>query len=59
MSRPALIDKLMQAGSWLLKPGLVPIDDVTIKRNQTAVYVALDALIRQGGGLAVGQDKRI
>ena len=49
----------MQAGGWLLKPGLVPIDDVTIKRNQTAVYVALDALIRQGGGLAVGQDKRI
>ena len=59
MSRPALLDKLMQAGGWLLKPGLVPIDDVTIKRNQTAVYVALDALIRQGGGLAVGQDKRI
>ena len=59
MSRPALIEKLMQAGGWLLKPGLVPIDDVTIKRNQTAVYVALDALIRQGGGLAVGQDKRI
>ena len=59
MSRPALIDKLMQAGEWLLKPGLVPVDDVTIKRNQTVVYVALDALIRQGGGLAVGQDKRI
>ena len=59
MSRPALLDKLFQAGEWLLKPGLVPIDDVTIKRNQTVVYVALDALIRQGGGLAVGQDKRI
>ena len=59
MSRPALLDKLFQAGEWLLKPGLVPIDDVTIKRNQTTVYVALDALIRQGGGLAVGQDKRI
>ena len=59
MSRPALLDKLFQAGKWLLKPGLVPIDDVTIKRNQTVVYVALDALIRQGGGLAVGQDKRI
>ena len=59
MSRPALIDKLMQAGEWLLKPGLVPVDDVTIKRNQTTVYVALDALIRQGGGLAVGKDKRI
>ncbi|WP_276819549.1 hypothetical protein [Mailhella massiliensis] len=59
MSRPALLDKLFQAGEWLLKPSLVPVDDVTIKRNQTAVYVALDALIRQGGGLAVGQDKRI
>ena len=59
MSRPALLDKLFQAGKWLLKPGLVPVDDVTIKRNQTAVYVALDALIRQGGGLAVGSDKRI
>ena len=59
MSRPALLDKLFQAEKWLLKPGLVPIDDVTIKRNQTVVYVALDALIRQGGGLAVGQDKRI
>ena len=59
MSRPALLDKLFQAGKWLLKPSLVPVDDVTIKRNQTAVYVALDALIRQGGGLAVGSDKRI
>ena len=59
MSRPALLDKLFQAGEWVLKPGLVPIDDVTIKRNQTQIYVALDALIRQGGGLAVGSDKRI
>ena len=30
MSRPALIDKLCQAGKWLFKPDLVPVDDVTL-----------------------------
>ena len=53
MSRPALIDKLMQAGKWLFKPELIPVDDVTIKRGSTAISVAIDALVRSGGGLAV------
>ncbi len=37
MSRPALIEKLMQAGKWLLKPELLPVDD----------------MMQQGGGLNV------
>ena len=37
MSRPALIDKLMQAGKWLLKPELIPLSN----------------LVKTGGGLAV------
>ena len=37
MSRPALIDKLMQAGKWLLKPELIPLPN----------------LVKTGGGLAV------
>ena len=37
MSRPALIDKLCQAGKWLFKPDLVPVDDVTLKRGSTAI----------------------
>ena len=53
MSRPALIDKLCQAGKWLFKPELIPVDDVTIKRGSTAISVAVDALVRSGGGLAV------
>lgn len=53
MSRPALIEKLMQAGKWLFKPELIPVDDVTIKRGSTAISVAADALVRSGGGLAV------
>ena len=53
MSRPALIDKLCQAGKWLFKPDLVPVDDVTLKRGSTAISVAIDALVRSGGGLAV------
>ena len=53
MSSPALIDKFMQAGKWLLKPDLVPVDDVTIKRGSTAISVAISALVRSGGGLAV------
>ena len=53
MSRPALIEKLMQAGKWLFKPELIPVDDVTIKRGSTAISVAIDALVRSGGGLAV------
>ena len=42
MSRPALIDKLCQAGKWLFKPELIPVDDVTIKRGSTAISVAVD-----------------
>ena len=53
MSRPALIDKLCQAGKWLFKPELIPVDDVTVKRGSTAISVAIDALVRSGGGLAV------
>ena len=53
MSRPALLDKLCQAGKWLFKPDLVPVDDVTLKRGSTAISVAIDALVRSGGGLAV------
>ena len=37
MSRPALIDKLMQAGKWLFRPELIP----------------LPGLVKTGGGLAV------
>ena len=37
MSRPALIDKLMQAGKWLFKPELIPVP----------------GLVKTGGGLAV------
>ena len=37
MSRPALIEKLMQAGKWLLKPELIPLPN----------------LVKTGGGLAV------
>ena len=37
MSRPALIEKLMQAGQWLFRPELIP----------------LPSLVKTGGGLAV------
>ena len=37
MSRPALIEKLMQAGQWLFRPELIPLPD----------------LVKTGGGLAV------
>ena len=37
MSRPALIDKLMQAGKWLFKPELIPLPN----------------LVKTGGGLTV------
>ena len=38
MSRPALIDKLMQAGKWLFKPELIPLPN----------------LVKTGGGLTAG-----
>lgn len=53
MSRPALIDKLMQAGKWLLKPDLIPVDGTTLKRGAADISVAAEALTRSGGGLAV------
>ena len=53
MSRPALIDKLLQAGKWLLKPDLIPVDGTTLKRGGTDISVAAEALTRSGGGLAV------
>ena len=53
MSRPALIDKLCQAGKWLLKPELIPVDGTTLKRGGTDISVAAEALARSGGGLAV------
>lgn len=37
MSRPSLIEKLMQAGQWLFRPELIPLPD----------------LVKTGGGLAV------
>lgn len=37
MSRPALLDKLFQAGEWLFRPELIPLPD----------------LVKTGGGLAV------
>ena len=53
MSRPALLEKLLQAGKWLLKPGLVPVDNETITHDDTRIRVVLDALVKSGGGLAV------
>lgn len=53
MSRPALIEKLLQAGKWLFKPDLIPVDGTTLKRGAADISVAIDALARSGGGLAV------
>ena len=53
MSRPALIEKLLQAGKWLLKPDLIPVDGTTLRRGGTDISVAAEALARSGGGLAV------
>ena len=53
MSRPALIEKLLQAGKWLLKPDLIPVDGTTLKRGAADISVAAEALARSGGGLAV------
>lgn len=53
MSRPALIEKLMQAGKWLFKPDLIPVDGTTLKRGAADISVAAEAFVRSGGGLAV------
>ena len=53
MSRPALIEKLMQAGKWLFKPELIPVDGTTLRRGGTDISVAAEALARSGGGLTV------
>lgn len=53
MSRPALVEKLLQAGKWLLKPDLIPVDGTTLRRGGTDISVAAEALARSGGGLAV------
>ena len=56
MSRPALLDKLFQAGKTLLKPALIPVDNTTIKtvNNQLAVQKATATTI--GGVKISGED---
>ena len=56
MSRPALLDKLFQAGKTLFKPALIPVDNTTIKavNNQLAVQKATATTI--GGVKITGED---
>lgn len=56
MSRPALLDKLFQAGKTLFKPALIPVDNTTIKavNNQLAVQKASATTI--GGVKISGED---
>ena len=74
MARPALIEKLMQAGKWLFKKELIPLDDLAgnaLKSANGKLNVDFNempegklrelvlAMIKTGGGLAVDSQGRI
>ena len=56
MSRPALLDKLFQAGKTLFKPALIPVDNTTIKAVDNKLAVQKATATTLGGVKISGED---
>ena len=56
MSRPALLDKLFQAGKTLFKPALIPVDNTTIKVVDDKLAVQKATATTIGGIKISGED---
>ena len=46
MSRPALIEKLMQAGQWLFRPELIPVDGTSIRNDSGRITADSGNILR-------------